>query len=118
MMVRMNNPSNVANGQLQLFYNDLLAITQNGIQYRNSDTIASVSGLFFSTFFGGEDSSWASPSEQHTYFRNFRMWGSESPSNATGNKVNAASPVAGLFPAWVPGLVGLLSALVGAGFAL
>lgn len=118
MMVRMNSPNNVANGQLQLFYNDLLAISQNGVQYRNSDSIASVSGLFFSTFFGGEDSSWASPTEQHTYFRNFRMWGSESPSNMTGNRVNAASPVVVSFPLWLPGLVGVASALFGAIFAL
>ncbi|KAG9126077.1 hypothetical protein FRC07_005002 [Ceratobasidium sp. 392] len=118
MVVRLNTPGNVANGQLQLFYNDLLAISQSGIQFRTSDSIQSVSGLFFSTFFGGEDSSWASPVEQHTYFRNFRMWGSESPSNLTGNQVNAASPVTGSIPAWLPGFVGVLSALVGAGLAL
>lgn len=118
MMVRLNSPNNVANGQLQLFYNDLLAISQNGIQFRNSDSIASVSGLFFSTFFGGEDASWASPKDQHTYFRNFRMWGSESPSNMTGNKVNAASPIASSFPLWLPGLVGVTSVLFGVVFAL
>ncbi|WRT67512.1 uncharacterized protein IL334_004484 [Kwoniella shivajii] len=30
-------------------------------------------GLFFSTFFGGHTESWASPREQNTYFRNFRI---------------------------------------------
>ncbi|KAG8690368.1 hypothetical protein FRC09_012015, partial [Ceratobasidium sp. 395] len=118
MLVRLNTPGNVGNGQLQLFYNDLLAISQSGVQFRTSDSIDSISGLFFSTFFGGEDSSWASPTEQHTYFRNFRMWGSESPSNLTGNQVNAASPVTGAVPAWLPGFVSIVSALVGAGLAL
>ncbi|KAB5596045.1 hypothetical protein CTheo_562 [Ceratobasidium theobromae] len=109
---------NVANGQLQLFYNDLLAISQNGVQYRNSDDIASVSGLFFSTFFGGEDSSWASPKEQHTYFRNIRMWGSDAPSNMTGNKINAATPVtAAAVSLWLPVLTGMISAFLGAAFA-
>ncbi|QRV79515.1 polysaccharide lyase family 14 protein [Ceratobasidium sp. AG-Ba] len=118
MLVRLNTPGNVANGQLQLFYNDLLAISQNGIQFRTSGDIQSISGLFFSTFFGGEDPSWASPTDQHTYFRNFRMWGSESPSNLTGNQVNAASPITGVIPAWLPGFVGIFSALVGASFVL
>ncbi|KAG8721647.1 hypothetical protein FRC08_011575 [Ceratobasidium sp. 394] len=118
MLVRLNNPGNVANGQLQLFYNDLLAISQSGIQFRATDDIQSISGLFFSTFFGGEDSSWASPTEQHTYFRNIRLWGSESPSNLTGNQVNSASPVTGAIPVWLPGLVGIFSALVGASLAL
>ncbi|CAE6517955.1 unnamed protein product [Rhizoctonia solani] len=118
MLVRLNSPNNVANGQLQLFYNDLLAISYNDIQYRNSDKINSISGLFFSTFFGGEDSSWASPKEQHTYFRNIRMWGSDAPSNMTGNRINAASPVAVAFPVWLPVLVGMASAFAGAIFAL
>ncbi|WWC60724.1 uncharacterized protein I303_103300 [Kwoniella dejecticola CBS 10117] len=30
-------------------------------------------GLFFSTFFGGHTEAWASPKEQNTYFRNFRI---------------------------------------------
>ncbi|CAE6493951.1 unnamed protein product [Rhizoctonia solani] len=116
----INIPSteNVANGQLQLFYNDLLALSYNGIQYRNSDRINSISGLFFSTFFGGEDSSWASPKEQHTYFRNIRMWGSDAPSNMTGNRINAASSIAVGFPVWLPISVGVMSAFAGALFVL
>ncbi|WWC94571.1 hypothetical protein V866_001418 [Kwoniella sp. B9012] len=31
-------------------------------------------GLFFSTFFGGHTSDWASPKDQYTYFRDFKMW--------------------------------------------
>ncbi|WWC89137.1 uncharacterized protein L201_004055 [Kwoniella dendrophila CBS 6074] len=31
-------------------------------------------GLFFSTFFGGHDPDWASPKDQYTYFRDFKMW--------------------------------------------
>ena len=30
-------------------------------------------GLFFSTFFGGHTADWASPRDQHTYFREFKM---------------------------------------------
>ena len=31
-------------------------------------------GLFFSTFFGGHTSDWASPKDQYSYFRDFGMW--------------------------------------------
>ncbi|KAK6909724.1 hypothetical protein I203_103745 [Kwoniella mangroviensis CBS 8507] len=31
-------------------------------------------GLFFSTFFGGHTSDWASPKDQYTYYRDFKMW--------------------------------------------
>ncbi|XP_052251065.1 uncharacterized protein LOC127858142 [Dreissena polymorpha] len=32
-----------------------------------------IDGLFFSTFFGGADSSWASPNDTYTYYRNFKI---------------------------------------------
>ena len=44
------------------------------------------------TFFGGDDSSWATPQTVHTYFRNIQLWGSSSPSNLTGTVVSAAAP--------------------------
>ncbi|WVQ99507.1 hypothetical protein IAU59_006642 [Kwoniella sp. CBS 9459] len=31
-------------------------------------------GLFFSTFFGGHTSDWASPKDQYTYFKDFKVW--------------------------------------------
>lgn len=47
------------------------------------------------------------------------MWGSDAPSNMTGNRVNAAVPaVTAAFPVWLPALAGVASAFVGAAFAL
>jgi hypothetical protein len=34
-----------------------------------------VTGLMFSTFFGGHDPSWASPKTQMAFFRNFQFFG-------------------------------------------
>lgn len=34
-------------------------------------------GLFFSTFFGGHTSDWATPKDQYTYYKDFQMWVSE-----------------------------------------
>jgi hypothetical protein len=48
-----------------------------------------------STFYGGDDSSWAPPSDTHTYFRNFQMWGGSAPSNLTGAHVSAGVPSRG-----------------------
>jgi len=94
MLVQMNNPPNIANGNLQLYFNDVKAISQTNLQFRSSN-IVSAGGLYISTFFGGSDLSWAPPATTHSYFRNFRLWGSTSPSNLTGAVVSAATSTHG-----------------------
>lgn len=91
LLVRLNNPLNTANGQISLYYNNVKAIDEQAIQVRTDDDI-NIGGLYFSTFFGGDDSSWATPQTVHTYFRNIQLWGSSSPSNLTGKVVSAAAP--------------------------
>ncbi|PPQ98618.1 hypothetical protein CVT24_003951 [Panaeolus cyanescens] len=53
LLVRLNDPPNVANGYIGLYYNDIQAISQGNLQIRASDTVAA-NGLYFSTFFGGK----------------------------------------------------------------
>ncbi|KAL5507312.1 hypothetical protein ACEPAH_6768 [Sanghuangporus vaninii] len=79
LLVQMNDPPSTSNGYIALYFNDILAISQKGVQFRKDDSV-NPGGLFFSTFFGGNDDSWATPIETHTYFRNIRMYGSSSPS--------------------------------------
>ncbi|GLB37057.1 hypothetical protein LshimejAT787_0401080 [Lyophyllum shimeji] len=111
LLVRLNDPPNVANGNVQLYYNDLKAIDQQNLQIRSSSSL-SANGLYFSTFFGGSDSSWATPKTVHSYYRNIRLWGGSAPSNLTGQVVSAAGHVV------VPGLgVHLLSLAVGGAIA-
>lgn len=86
MIVRLNDPPNVANGYIGLYYNDLQAISQSDLQIRASDAVAA-NGLYLSTFFGGSDASWATPVTTHTYYRNIRLWGSTAASNLTGQPV-------------------------------
>ncbi|KAK7472574.1 hypothetical protein VKT23_000688 [Stygiomarasmius scandens] len=52
ILVQLNDPVNVANGNLQVYYNDLLLISQQNLQFRSSSAV-SANGLYFSTFFGG-----------------------------------------------------------------
>lgn len=65
------------------------ALDEQALQYRSVSSV-SIGGLYFSTFFGGSDSSWAPPSDVNAYFRNIQLFGSSSPSNLTGSKVGAA----------------------------
>ncbi|KAG8892235.1 hypothetical protein FRB99_002858, partial [Tulasnella sp. 403] len=70
-------------------YNDLLAIKQENLYYRAGMAINNVQGMFFSTFFGGNDNSWASPVSQNTYYRNIQLWAGTAESNVTGQRVTS-----------------------------
>ncbi|KAG0706110.1 polysaccharide lyase family 14 protein [Suillus ampliporus] len=89
ILVQLNNASNVANGNIVLYFNDVLALSQQNLYFRTVNNVT-IGGLYFSTFFGGDDSSWATPETVHTYYRNIQMWGSSSPSSLSGQTVNAA----------------------------
>ncbi|OJA18240.1 hypothetical protein AZE42_05176 [Rhizopogon vesiculosus] len=90
ILVQLNNPSTLANGNVELYFNDVPALSQQNLYFRTADAVT-IGGLYFSTFFGGDDSSWATPQTVHSYYRNIQMWGSSSPSSFSGQVVNAAS---------------------------
>lgn len=89
ILVQLNNDTVVANGNIVLYFNDVQALSQQNLYFRTVNDFA-IGGLYFSTFFGGDDSSWATPQTVHTYYRNIQMWGSSSPSLLSGQTVNAA----------------------------
>ncbi|KAH9832210.1 polysaccharide lyase family 14 protein [Rhodofomes roseus] len=91
MLVSLNNPVNKANGQVALYYNNVPAITLSSLQFRSTSDI-NIGGLFFSTFFGGSNSSWATPNTTHTYFRGFQMWASSAASNGTASSALKCQP--------------------------
>jgi len=112
LLVRLNNPSNVANGQAVLYFNDVQALEHDDLYFRSSDVITA-GGMYFSTFFGGDDSSWAPSNLTHTYFRNFQLFAGTSPSDLQGSQVkNGAGshvpmPLAGLIVVLCSVLFGL-----------
>jgi hypothetical protein len=59
------------------------------LELRASDTLASIGGLYFSTFFGGDDSSWASPSDQFTYYKNMQVFAGQGAATGEGAKSGA-----------------------------
>ncbi|KAI6026260.1 polysaccharide lyase family 14 protein [Pisolithus microcarpus] len=96
MFVQMNDPPDVANGNLVLYFDDVQTISEQGLQFR-SGTAVNVGGLYFScqTLLLGSDDSWATPQSVNTYYRNFQLYGSSLPSNLTGQQVssNVAPPL-------------------------
>ncbi|KAI6046086.1 polysaccharide lyase family 14 protein [Pisolithus marmoratus] len=88
MLVQMNDPPDVANGNLLLYLDDTPIISQQGLQFR-SGTSVNIGGIYFSTFFGGSDNSWATPQTVNTYYRNLRLYGSSLSSNLTGQEVSS-----------------------------
>jgi hypothetical protein len=93
ILIQLNNPPDIANGNLMMYYNDVEAVKHQNLQFRSSTNV-NAGGLYLSTFFGGNDKSWATPNTVNSYFRNFQLWGGSAPSTLTGSKVNSASGLA------------------------
>ncbi|KZO98762.1 polysaccharide lyase family 14 protein, partial [Calocera viscosa TUFC12733] len=61
LLVQLNDPPSASNGLVELYVNNQLAISQPGLVFRTTDNITSVGGLYFSTFFGGSDTTYETP---------------------------------------------------------
>lgn len=69
--VRMNTVGKT-NGYVKVWINKKQVLYKPNLRLRNSSKVK-IDGMFFSTFFGGGDSSWATPVKTYTYYRNFKM---------------------------------------------
>jgi hypothetical protein len=67
--VVLNSPGR-NNGTVTVWVNGRQVFTQGGLTYRTKGDVH-IDGLFFSTFFGGGDKSWVSPTNQHVDFAGF-----------------------------------------------
>lgn len=70
--IRLNTP-NKYDGVYQLYINKKLVMSSTNMLYRTTSTLK-LKGIFFSTFMGGDDISWAPKKNQNTYFRNVRLY--------------------------------------------
>lgn len=116
LLVVLNDPAK-ANGIVQLWHNGQQALSFSDINMRTADSLSSVSGMFFSTFFGGSDASWATPTTQYTYYKNFQLIAGYGQSNASGAAVSggraAVSIPGGQWGVLGAVAVGLLGTVVG-----
>ncbi len=69
--VRLNTPG-TADGSITVWLDDRQVLRQDGLVFRDT-TDLKIDGLFFSTFFGGDDAGWSSPTEQHADFAGFTL---------------------------------------------
>jgi hypothetical protein len=65
------NASGASDGSVTLSYDGKQVISQTGLDITNTNSLAG--GLFFSTFFGGHDSSWAPSADQSIGFKDFSV---------------------------------------------
>jgi hypothetical protein len=70
--VTINTPG-ASDGSVTLSYDGKQVIHQTGIDVTKTDTPAA--GLFFSTFYGGHDSSWAPTADESISFKDFSISG-------------------------------------------
>lgn len=71
--VRENDPGK-RNGIARLWIDGRLVVEQRDIVFATAHPDDAERGLLFSTFFGGSDASWATPSDQHVDFADFRLY--------------------------------------------
>jgi len=71
--VHLNSPG-AEDGTVDVWLDSQPVLHQDHLRYRTVPTLR-IDGLFFSTFFGGGDATWASPTTQHADFANFVLSG-------------------------------------------
>ena len=69
--VTVNEPGQ-ANGRIRSWFDGQLAFDANGLRFRSVPTL-NVSGVYFSTFFGGEDPDWVAKRDEWIRFDDFRV---------------------------------------------
>jgi len=98
MVVSLNNPVDSSNGFIAVYYNGAIVINQTEMQIRSNSSVESIQGMFFSSFFGGSDSSWAPSNDQHAYFRTLQMFASDDASTLKSSaKRSSVSAIAFVF---------------------
>jgi hypothetical protein len=75
--VQLNGPGE-QDGRISVWQDERLVLDRGGLTFRDTDELQ-IDGLFVSTFFGGGDSSWASPSDQHVDFADFTLTEGSAP---------------------------------------
>lgn len=69
----LNDPG-VANGEIKMWLDDNFVGRQSDVLIRTTDTLK-INGLFFAVFFGGNDDTWAPPTDTHIDFYGFSLRG-------------------------------------------
>ena len=71
--VKLNTPG-FYNGLVEVWVNDTEVFQKSDIRFRSAGAGWKITGMYFSTFFGGSDSSWATTKSEAIYFDDFSIW--------------------------------------------
>lgn len=71
--VKLNTPG-IGNGNLRVWVNEKLVVDRHDVLFRSVDYLK-LQGIIFSTFFGGNDQSWATPVDTYVDFSDFAVSG-------------------------------------------
>ena len=88
--VKLNTPG-ASDGEVAVWHHGRQVFVQRGMTYRTTDQLK-IDGLFFSTFFGGGDESWASPVDQYADFAGFSWSQNLAPSAWGGPRADPQAP--------------------------
>ncbi|WP_254012077.1 polysaccharide lyase [Limnofasciculus baicalensis] len=69
--VTLNQPGK-ADGRVRVWLDNRLVLEQGGLTFRTVNTLK-IEGIFFSTFFGGEDTTWAPSKDVSADFADFKV---------------------------------------------
>lgn len=69
--VKLNSPGRT-DGSIAIWVDRELVVNVCGLRFRDVETLQ-IDGIFFSTFFGGNDRSWATPDDVHVDFADFSV---------------------------------------------
>lgn len=97
--VHLNTPRQ-PDGSITVWVDGRQVLRVDNLLFRDSSSLQ-IDGLFFSTFFGGGDTTWASPSNQYADFADFRV----SENYIDDGMPAGCGPSPGSGPAAGPGLV-------------
>jgi hypothetical protein len=86
--VRLNTPG-AADGEVAVWQDGRRVLTATGLLFRTTAALR-IDGLFFSTFFGGGDESWASPVDQYADFADLTL-SAAAPAGGEGAPCSSAS---------------------------
>lgn len=71
--VKLNTPG-FYDGLVEVWVNDTEVFQKSDIRFRSAGAGWKITGMYFSTFFGGSDSSWATTKSEAIYFDDFSIW--------------------------------------------
>lgn len=66
------NQEGLTDGRVRVWVDGNLVLDEGGLTFRTTKELK-IEGLFFSTFFGGGDSSWATPNDVYADFADFKV---------------------------------------------